>query len=689
MERHIQVQLVQFNNAYGNQLYLPYSVGLLKSYAQQFPELKERVHFKPFLYQRIEVEKLVAQIGQVDLLAFSCAIWNWNLSMEVAKAVRQRYPDTYILVGGPHVPFTSVMGSFFEKWPFLDMACSGEGEVAFANVLRALVDGRTPSGIPGISFHERATGRTTITEAGPRITDLETIPSPYLNGIFDDLLAGQDGINWMALWETNRGCPYACSFCEWGGTDTNRVGRFTESRLLEEIEWFGKMKIDYLFGCDANYGILRRDKDLAEALVAAKRRHGFPGKFRVCFAKNSSDRVIDIATILHEEGMLKAMGLSFQSLHEPTLAAIRRENIGLAFYKKLQERCTKSNIKTYSELVMVLPHETYDSYVDGIDKLIDNGQHSGLNIYNCTVLPSSEVGSVEYQKKHGLTIVEIPIFQEHSARRTAADAVVETESIVVASNTASLEDWREMHRFTWAALCFHYLGMLQHVGIFLRNHEGIPYKDLYQSLVTYGRARPESLLGRELQALDGVLSNVLNGIGFDQFVPEFEQISWPYEEAAFLRFSENRERFYHEAREAIDALLQQKGVFIDEQLLGQLFYYQQSVVKHYDDDDSHERLIRLDYNLPEYIRASKWGQPVDLVDGDFCYKVDMQAGCCGDKERFSREVVWYGRKGGDYCYPEIRVPLKGEQRVLHGAGQLIGALAASPLFASEEHPVLV
>ncbi|MBF0584119.1 MAG: radical SAM protein [Magnetococcales bacterium] len=649
-EKALQVQLVQFNNAYGNQLYLPYSVGLLQAYVQQFPELSGHVQFKPFVYQRVEVEKIVAQIGQVDLLAFSCSIWNWNLSMAVAAAIRAKYPRTYILVGGPHVPFTTVMGEFFSNWPFLDMACYGEGEAAFAGVVRALIEGQVPSDVPGISFHDRNTGQVVIREPAPRILDLDQIASPYLNGTFDSLFAEQREVSWMALWETNRGCPYSCSFCEWGGIDTNKVRRFSESRLKEEIEWFGNRKIGYLFGCDSNYGLLRRDGDLVDELVAAKKRHGFPDKFRVCFAKNSSDRVIDIAQALKEADMLKGLGLSFQSLHQETLKAIRRENMGIEFYRKLQERCTNSNIPTYSELVVALPCETYETYVAGIDTLIDNGQHSGLNIYNCTVLPSSEIGSPEYQKKFGLQVVEIPIFQEHSAKRTAADNVVEKESIVVGSSAASIEDWREMHRFSWAVLCFHYLGMLQFVAIFLRNFYGISYKDYYQSLVNYGRERPDSLIGQELQSLDEILSNVLSGIGFDKFVPEFEQISWPYEEAAFLKFSEQKGQFFREAKESTDHLLHSRGQPFDATLIEQLFHYQFHVVKHYDDDDDKELLVRLDYNLPECITGYKSGNPIELVDGAFSYKVNVKAGARGDKVKFSREVVWFGRKGGTYCY---------------------------------------
>ncbi|MEO5351842.1 MAG: radical SAM protein [Magnetococcus sp. XQGC-1] len=588
---------------------------------------------------------MVARIGAVDLVAFSCSIWNWNLSMTVAREVRRQFPETRILVGGPHIPFN--VDGFFALWPFLDLACSGEGEVAFAAVLRALMDDQVPVGIPGISYHDRVSGRVETTRMGPRIVDLETIPSPYLQGVFDDLFVEGNDIDWMALWETNRGCPYACSFCEWGGSETNRLGRFSKDRLLKEMEWFGEKKIGFVFGCDANFGILPRDKELAAALAETKKKYGFPNKFRVCFAKNSSDRIIDIASILETEKMLKGISLSFQSLNEESLRAIHRENIALTHYKRLQDKCADSNIVTFTELVIGLPHETYESFVDGIDALINNGQHSGLKIYNCTVLPNAELELKEYREKYCLKTVEIPIFQEHSARRSADD-IVETESIIVSSSTMTVDDWRWIHYFSWSVQCFHYLGLLQHVGIVLKNHFDISYKDFYKSIIEYGRAREDSFIGKELSALDKILANVLCGIGFDQFIPGFEEISWPYEEASFLRFTEAMELFFLEAREIVDGLLGNAKA-PDHDFVEQLFFYQKNIVKHFNDVDG-ERRIDVNYNFPEYVRGIKSGNPEPLVRGEFRYLVNIQSAAKGDKVQFSRDVVWYGRKGGIYCY---------------------------------------
>ena len=47
---------------------------------------------------------------------------------------------------------------------------------------------------------------------------------------------------------------------------------------------------------------------------------------------------------------------------------------------------------TYTELILPLPGETYESWEEGIDKLLDSSQHSGLIVYNANVMPNAELG---------------------------------------------------------------------------------------------------------------------------------------------------------------------------------------------------------------------------------------------------------------------------------------------------------
>ena len=102
-----------------------------------------------------------------------------------------------------------------------------------------------------------------------RVRDLDEIPSPFLEGAFDSIMAANPSESWIGLWETNRGCPFRCTFCDWGSATAAKVTKFGEERLYREVDWFADKKIEYIFCCDANFGILKRDVDIAEL----RRRH--------------------------------------------------------------------------------------------------------------------------------------------------------------------------------------------------------------------------------------------------------------------------------------------------------------------------------------------------------------------------------------------------------------------------------
>lgn len=651
----VSVCLVQFVNAYtsnyGLNLYLPYSVGLLRAYSEHSPDINDHINFRPFIYKRNSAEAIAEEIGSVDVVGFSCYIWNWQLSLRVAELIRKQNPSSLIVVGGPQV--STQTDELFQKYPFLDIACHGEGELTFHDILRTLVSGSALDSISGTSFYNRSSITVITNPPRPEIKDPDIIQSPYLNGTFETLLEGEKDIEWVGSLETNRGCPYSCTFCKWvGNYSTNKVRLFSQERVEKEIVWFGKKRIKSVYGCDANFGILKRDKEIIKTLVRTKREYEYPKKFRVCFAKNSNENVLGIGRLLVSNDMAMGITISLQSLNNDTLRSIKRNNIKTDNFRVLQSKSNQNNIPTLTEMIVALPKETYNSFVKGLDTLLESGQHSGTNVYHCTILPNAEMSSPEYQQKYGIKTVEIPLFQPHSPRRNPNDNIVERETIVIATSTMSVEDWRKAFYFAWAMQCFHMLGMLQAVALFLRFHYSIRYQDFYQDLISYARQEPDSLVGREFKIFEQLLDNVLTGGGFDQYLPKFSVVSWRPEEASFLRLSEDIDQFYEETADATTKLLQHHDVIPETEVLNDLFQYQKAVLKRYNLKD--DIFLMLNYNIDEYIRSCRFSKPVPLKRKKFCYLVIVQPAFVGDRERFSQEVVWYGRKGGGFFY-QIRL----------------------------------
>ena len=68
-------------------------------------------------------------------------------------------------------------------------------------------------------------------------------------------------------------------------------------RVIAELRWISDHKIEYVYGCDANFGLFSRDLEITKELVRLKKETGYPKKFKVNFTKNKFDTVGKISKL--------------------------------------------------------------------------------------------------------------------------------------------------------------------------------------------------------------------------------------------------------------------------------------------------------------------------------------------------------------------------------------------------------
>ena len=395
MDKFFKIGLSQINNSFSGAHYLPYAAGLMESYVLAHAKDPERYQFLKPLFRRMPVDEAAAQFHDADIVGFSLYSWNERLTLAIAQRLKKQNPAVIVIVGGPQVP--DRCEDFLRSNPFIDVAVHGEGEHVFLELLEAL-DANSINEVSGISFIDDRDQFVTNPKPS-RIRDLDKIPSPYLSGTFDELMADYPETEWLILWETNRGCPFKCTFCDWGSATQAKVFQFGMERLNQEMDWFSHNKVEFIFCCDANFGIIKRDVDIAEYAATNKARLGYPHALSVQNTKNATDRAYLTQKILADAGLNKGVTLSMQSLDVTTLTNIKRENISLDTYEILQNRFTDDGVPTYSDLILALPGETYNSFTKGVSELIENGQHNRIQFNNLSVLPNAEMGDPEYLKK--------------------------------------------------------------------------------------------------------------------------------------------------------------------------------------------------------------------------------------------------------------------------------------------------
>jgi len=630
------IYLVQANHQFGNNVFLPYSVGLIQAYCQTIPEIAEAFEFQGFTYLRKDPDTIAKAMTNPSVLGISCYIWNWEWSKALAKAVKQNHPDCLIVMGGPQVPVRSM--EFFAEHGYVDLLVHHEGETAFSDVLIESLNG-TPdyTKINGLSVG-MADGVCFQTPPSERLVDLENIPSPYLNGVFDSLMDGP--YDFHASQETHRGCPYSCAFCDWGSAVFTKVRRISDERLKAEMSWFGKYQIELLYNCDANYGLFDRDQGLTEFLVQTKQQYGFPAQFRAAYAKNSDTKVFKLAKMLNDADMSKGVTLSLQSLNTDTLDKIRRSNIKSDTFRELINDYRREGIGTYTELIIGLPGESYDSFVDGIDQLLQAGQHEGLNMYLCNVLPNSEMGAPEYIEKHGIQFVTMPILHQHSSPST--DGIEEFNKIVVETNTMSREDFKRIFLLCWAIQSLHCLGLTQLIAIFLHNEAGLSYSRLYEDIISFAEANPTTLLGQQLIKVSKTVDDALEGQNWGEYKPEFGDILWPNEEASFLDFVCQKPQFYDELLSFFRQTTAKEYASIGPDLLEDLVSFQQySIIGPHTPAASS---FDTRFDLHDYFQGLENGTrcPIKKTSRTLTAATDMVFD--GNLELYAQQMVWYGRK---------------------------------------------
>jgi len=487
------IQTVQINQPLLRQNYLPYSVGLLQAYAQKHAKNPGHYTFLPPLFERKRLELMLPLFQFVDVVAISTYVWNFQYSMALAKNIKRLKPDVLIVAGGPQIPDQA--SQFLLENPWIDLCVHGEGEKVFLQVLENL-NTRDWSGIPGISFLNSSNQFETHPPL-PREKNLERFPSPYLTHVFDSLLRSNPWQEWVALWETNRGCPFSCSFCDWGSATQNKVNSFDLERLEKEIAWFSKNKIQLVYCCDANFGILPRDIHISEKMVEYFKTTRYPKSFYVQNTKNATDRAFNIQKILCKSGLSQIVTLSLQSISQQALQEVRRENISLQTYRDLQIRFRKEGIATYTDLLIGLPGETYASFAKGISQVIEEGQHHQIRFYPVYLLPNAPISAPESVQKYALETVTQPYLAPFSS--IDASEVIEKQTMLIACHSYTRDDWVKMRVLAWLYEILYFNRKLLQIPLLLMH--GLCQLSFFDMLEAYLKEPHSSLISDLIQFL--------------------------------------------------------------------------------------------------------------------------------------------------------------------------------------------
>ena len=613
------------NDSVGS-FYLPYATGLLCAYAWTDDFVRQTYNFGGFIYKRTDIDKVLKKIKEPAVVGFSNYVWNTEYNKTLAKKIKKKYPDCKILFGGHNVPDDV---SMLKDYGFIDILMYSEGEESFLGILKALENGGLED-VYNIAFRKDGEIIRTKRKAPTHLD----YPSPYLDGWFDEIIEENRNTAINAILETSRGCPNHCAYCDWGVL-RSKTRLFPLERVLAEIRWMSEHKISFIWGADANFGMFERDLKIVEELVRCKKENGYPERMRINYSKTNYENVFNISKMLRDYDFDNiGATLSFQSFNEDVLHNIGRTNMSHEMFKKIYAKYRETGTRTYSELILGLPGETYRSFISGLAEIFRLGQHFVFEIYPCIILPNAELGRADMLEKFSIKTVPAQFVRSHC--EASEFDLPEYNNIVVETNTLSREEWIRASVFYNLVKSFHGYGLLRLFAIYLYYEKGIAYEDFYDDLLTFLHEKGGPVTNGIYNEVYSHIEGVSRGVTDHGHIFEpYGNTTWFDYEWSLLNFLYKKDEFYEE----IKPYLLTFG--IDDNIFRQLFEYQKAIVRSPYDK---EIVLRTDYDFTEYFDNIYADSKKELQKGEFTTRL-FDAEFCDNWPDFGKYVVWYGRMG--------------------------------------------
>jgi radical SAM superfamily enzyme YgiQ (UPF0313 family) len=458
---------------------MPLGIAYMKAVMDRdLPEVQSRL----FVYPDRLADAIRTNPPAVLMLTNYC--WNERLTFHMARLAKQVRPGTLTVLGGPNISIEPERQlEFVRQHPEVDVYVLGEGDFLATEVVRRFIDGgqsidRLVEGEVPSSVVRRADGSVDVNAMWPRHQTIDDIPSPWLSGIQDEFFDGK----LAPIIETNRGCPFTCTFCVQGTGWYTKVHYFDKERLKAEIEYIARRITELspsqgtLRIADSNYGMFERDIELSAHIGAMMKQYGYPKYIDATTGKNRPDRIL--RSVEKASGALLVYQ-AVQSLDDNVLRNIKRQNIQLKAYEQLHVYMRGRGLRSNSDLILGLPGETLESHLSGCRKLLDAGMNQVTN-FQLMLLKGSELETVESRQMFSFDS-RFRVLPKNFGMY-GGEKVFDIEEIVVATDTLPFEDYVQARKYALASAAFWHDNLFEDVFQFAQSL-GMARSQFWEALV--------------------------------------------------------------------------------------------------------------------------------------------------------------------------------------------------------------
>lgn len=398
------------------------------------------------------------------ILMVSLYAWNRSLTMKLVSKYKLLNPNGVLIAGGPQILDNDL--------EIFDYVVTHEAETC----VHLIVDK-----IAGVSIDSIPCTKSKLLNDYYIERNNDFSVSPYLaqKEKVLELKNKFNKFNMSIILETNRGCPYGCTFCDWGSATLSKIRQKPLDLVKKEIEFISQLEPYYVYLADANFGILPRDVDIAKFLADIKIKTGQPKNMYVSYSKNNLDRNYEIAEILFSSGCTTNFTFSLQHTDVEVLKTIDRTNAPYDKLKTLSDKLLQKKIPTFTQLILGNPGDTPAKWKKCLYDVLNLNLHEEIRIYYFCVLPGAPAAKSEYISQNKLKFSTVNYFNQSSKEKNPD----QMSDIVIESTTFNSDDWIEMNIFGRLIQALHDLGLVKVIAIFLHNNNIKSYEKFYDDLI--------------------------------------------------------------------------------------------------------------------------------------------------------------------------------------------------------------
>lgn len=387
---------------------------MFQSHYKRFGKNVNLVEFNPAPYKfnsYKNVEDILDEIGQNEIYLLSSYIWNYDVCDELSQLIKDRYPTSICVLGGPQIGTHD--SEFLLKRSMYDyiLTPTKPGEVFVQELIDSYIEYSGYPDVEDLSWELRSNKK--CDQFMPDYSVYED-HMDYLTEIRE--YANSYNLEPFCIIETTRGCPYACVYCEWGGGIDSKIYKKPIEIVKRDLLALKKSGFRDVYLTDANFGAFKErdieifkfawenginctDISTMKSKDLKRRIELVDAWFDVVGSKSETNSISIVPTI------------SIQSISDEAMKVAKRSDLSyenkIKLSQHINKRCQEEGFPIPAiELIMGMPGSTLDDFYAEWEIMWNFKAWTSFR-HDYMFLPDTDLTDKEYLDKYKIKLVEV------------------------------------------------------------------------------------------------------------------------------------------------------------------------------------------------------------------------------------------------------------------------------------------